>query len=857
MIPISLSMEGFLSYKEQVEIDFTSFALACITGENGAGKSSILDGITWALFGRARKHDETVINLESKKAEVCLVFQYEGNQYKIFRSNPQGKTKQVELYILDDKAEKLEPSWIPLTERTLRDTDQKIIDILRLDYESFINASFLLQGEADQFTQQNPAARKRILSQILGLEIWEDYRIQALDKRRSGEKELNQLDGRISEIIAELGKEDERQKHLGGLKEDLSRAQEERKNAEKQLANLQALAASLKEHEKLVTSSTNQLEGKEKSIDHLKKKINQRNSEKKTLESTLSQADAIQRSFKDWEEAQNSLADWEAVAEKYRESEIQRQEPLLQIAAEKARLLQISSSLENRFQDLQTDLEKIPQLKNLLLEGNEKIKKNETDLETREQKKQALEAARQEQADAKAENPRLYKEMKDLKKRIAELEKTEGALCPLCGQELAPDERESLVVNLKKEGKDLGDRYRQNQATLKEADQVVKDLQLQITELSLAEKTLRKLRQELDQIENQITHLENENKNWGKTFQKEFEQVQKYLADETYADKARQELFVINLNLKDIGYDAAEHDRIRDISSHGVTIQEEKAGLDKAEAALKPLNREIEDLVSQLALDETELGTLEGDLKKSRLSLEKSRENTPDTRSAEDLLINLKEQEKVLERKVGAAQQKVSVLEKQKKRQAELENKRQEISQRVKEYRQLEAAFGKDGVPALLIEQALPNIETKANQILDRLSGGGMSIQFLTLREYKDAKREDLRETLEIQIRDQSGFRDYELFSGGESFRIDFAIRLALSHVLAQRAGARLQTLVIDEGFGSQDAVGRQRLIEAINMVQDDFEKILVITHVEQIKEAFATQLLVEKTPRGSKVTLV
>ena len=175
----------------------------------------------------------------------------------------------------------------------------------------------------------------------------------------------------------------------------------------------------------------------------------------------------------------------------------------------------------------------------------------------------------------------------------------------------------------------------------------------------------------------------------------------------------------------------------------------------------------------------------------------------------------------------------------------------------MKQYLQLEAAFGKDGVPALLIEQALPNIETKANQILDRLSNGGMSIQFLTLREYKDTKREDLRETLEIQIRDQSGFRDYELFSGGESFRINFAIRLALSHVLAQRAGARLQTLVVDEGFGSQDSVGRQRLIEAINMVQDDFEKILIITHVEQIKEAFATQLLVEKTPRGSMVTLV
>ncbi len=857
MIPISLSMEGFLSYKERVEIDFTSFALACITGENGAGKSSILDGITWALFGRARKHDETVINLESKKAEVCLIFQYEGNQYKIVRSNPQGKTKQVELYLADDKSKKSDPVWIPLTERTLRDTDQKIIDILRLDYESFTNASFLLQGKADQFTQQNPAARKRILSQILGLEIWEDYRNRALQKRRLAEKELNQLDGRISEIIAELGEEDERLKQLEGLEEELSRAQEARKESEKQLASLQTLVASLNDQEKLIDASANQVEGIEKSITQTKEKIDQRNSEKETHESTLSQADSIQKSFKDWEKAQKTLADWEVVAEKYRESEIKRQEPLLQIAAEKARLLQISSSLDSRFQDLQSDLKIIPQLKTQLKEGKETVKKNEADLETREQKKKSLEDARQEQADAKAENPRLYKDMKDLEKRIAELEKTEGALCPLCGQVLSPAERESLVQNLKEEGKDLGDRYRQNQSTLKEADQVVKDLQLQITELSLAEKTLRKLRQEIDQIENQISILEKEQERWKKTQQKELDEILKTLANEIYADKARQELLAINQNLKDIGYDAAEHDRVREISSQGVAIQEKKAGLDKAEAALKPLNREIGDLISQLANDETELKTMGSDLKKARLALDRAKETSPDTRAAEDSLIECKEQEKVLERRVGAAQQKVTVLEKQKLRQEELENKRQEISQRVKQYLQLEAAFGKDGVPALLIEQALPNIETKANQILDKLSSGGMSIQFLTLREYKDTNREDLRETLEIQIRDQSGFRDYELYSGGESFRINFAIRLALSHVLAQRAGARLQTLVVDEGFGSQDSIGRQRLIEAINMVQDDFEKILVITHVEQIKEAFATQLLVEKTPRGSMVTLV
>ena len=157
----------------------------------------------------------------------------------------------------------------------------------------------------------------------------------------------------------------------------------------------------------------------------------------------------------------------------------------------------------------------------------------------------------------------------------------------------------------------------------------------------------------------------------------------------------------------------------------------------------------------------------------------------------------------------------------------------------------------------MLIEQALPEIETKANEILERLSGGAMSVRFVTQAEYKDKKREDMKETLDIRISDSAGTRDYEMYSGGEAFRVNFAIRLALSEVLAQRAGARLQTLVIDEGFGSQDALGRQRLVEAINLVRSDFAKILVITHIDELKEAFPNRIEVEKTAQGSVVTVI
>ena len=171
----------------------------------------------------------------------------------------------------------------------------------------------------------------------------------------------------------------------------------------------------------------------------------------------------------------------------------------------------------------------------------------------------------------------------------------------------------------------------------------------------------------------------------------------------------------------------------------------------------------------------------------------------------------------------------------------------------IERYKTLERAFGKNGVPALLIEQAVPEIEEQANDLLQRLSNGTMSLRMNTQGAYK-SKKDEVKETLDIMITDLYGTREYEMFSGGEAFRINFSIRLALSRLLAQRAGSRLQTLVIDEGFGSQDDEGRARLAEAITAVQNDFEKILVITHLSELKEKFPSRIEVEKTENGSRV---
>ena len=167
--------------------------------------------------------------------------------------------------------------------------------------------------------------------------------------------------------------------------------------------------------------------------------------------------------------------------------------------------------------------------------------------------------------------------------------------------------------------------------------------------------------------------------------------------------------------------------------------------------------------------------------------------------------------------------------------------------------RELVEAFGKKGIQAMIIETVVPEVQDEANALLDRMPGNTMRVEFQTQR---DSKAGDTIETLEVIIRDEIGARRYEMYSGGEAFRVNFAIRVALSKLLARRAGAHLQLLVVDEGFGTQDARGREGLVEAIRSIEPDFSTILVISHLSDIKDEFPTRIDVVKGVDGSLVTI-
>ncbi len=850
MIPVHMQIKGFLSYREEADIDFSHFNLACISGANGAGKSSLLDAMTWVLFGNARRSDDSVINMASDSARVILEFLYEGATYRVVREKFRNKTGTLEFNV-----RMADGRWNVLTAESMRKTETKINETLKMDYETFINASFFLQGKADQFAQQRPSERKRILSSILGLERWEMYREEAASRRKGIQAEIERLNGSLGEIQAELGEEEERRKKLAALEKECDQISRERGTLETSVQSNERLAIALKNQNDAINRMDTDLRTFTTRRDQQTASMNDRQQEINKAELLLAGEAEIEKEYRQWESIRSEKERLDVLSSRFHQLDMQRQSPMRQIAEEKGRLEQEASSWQRLQDDISTAKKNLEALEKGLPSQDVRFAELTTLAESRPGVERERELVLDTKARLEAENGSLKTSMDDLRDRMDQLQAAGGADCPLCGQALTADHRQELLASLQKEGRAQADAHRANQQRIKEKMAENAALETRLRECDQALREAQEVRRALDQahasiemLKKKIQDLDAEAARAGKAHD--------LVATGQYAAEAHASVNAITRQMDDLGFDPAQLESVTRQEVELRAVAEKKQAIAEAKASLEPLKREMVSMRDQLAETAAEITRREKELKEARERLEEQSSGLPDLVALRRDLDNLKDEENRLRSAVGEARQDVLVLEKQRERLQQNMEKQSVLNQEIVRLRNLEKAFGKDGVQALLIEEALPEIESQANEILDGLSGGSMSVQIATQKDYKDRNRDDKQETLDILISDNAGSRAYELFSGGEAFRVNFAIRLALSRILAKRAGARLQTLVIDEGLGSQDVDGRQRLIETINQVKADFARILVITHLEELKDAFPARIEVEKTPLGSKVNV-
>jgi len=185
----------------------------------------------------------------------------------------------------------------------------------------------------------------------------------------------------------------------------------------------------------------------------------------------------------------------------------------------------------------------------------------------------------------------------------------------------------------------------------------------------------------------------------------------------------------------------------------------------------------------------------------------------------------------------------------------ELRTRQDTLAADLTDWNDIAKVCGKNGIQAVIIENSIPEIEREANNLLARMSSGRFSLELLTQKPSKTAK---VTETLDIKISDGGlAIRPYETYSGAEKMMIDLAIRISLSKLLTRRAGATIRTLVLDETSSALDAQNRNEFLKIINTLREDFDLILVISHQEDVQEAFEQRIEVYRTDEGSKVRII
>ncbi|MYE47228.1 MAG: SMC family ATPase, partial [Chloroflexi bacterium] len=209
MRPLRLELRGFTSFREPAVVDFEGRRLFAITGPTGAGKSSLLDAITWALYGEAPRVGRATRQLITHGARSMAVqfdFSVRGERYRVSRQAPSSIGTRIE-------RQRPDGAWEPLADRA-REVGARVTELLGLDFATFTKTVLLPQGAFDEFLRGDEPQRRDILTRLLGLGRYEEAGSKArnraagaVEAARTLREQIERLDAATPEAIADLERE--------------------------------------------------------------------------------------------------------------------------------------------------------------------------------------------------------------------------------------------------------------------------------------------------------------------------------------------------------------------------------------------------------------------------------------------------------------------------------------------------------------------------------------------------------------------------------------------------------------------------------------------------------------------------
>ena len=857
MIPLLLTVKNFMCYGEDVpSLNLEPVHIACISGDNGYGKTALLDAITWSIWGksRARTQDE-LVNIARNSMFVELDFFAGDNRYRVTRTYAKSKgassgKSELNLSII------VGDTVTSLMANTIKETEEKIVDLLNMDYETFINTSYLKQGDSNRFTSSRPSDRKKILADLLDLSYY--ARLESASKQHS--RRL-QNDVAVQRSVIENKSSIVQKKEV--LLEKLETYEKESRNL---LSEEQSLSSKLEDYnlnrQTLLAEISNkktvsdQIKTSEKEVDLMLVQEMRWKAELDELKTLLSRSEEIQSSYKEYQDLRSEYGKSSTLMSDFHKINEKKIVIEKTIAIEK---LKLESQIANEWKRINTDLQplvdSIPTLLHEINLANTTLQSLETEIGKREHLLDNANAMSEKVTILQISNKTLMTQMSDSRNRFDMINHAEAA-CPLCLQSISDGSKDNIRDGLQREGETSKAEYEANlkkiQTLTERKKEIITNNELEQSNLVQKKTGTEKLKFNLM---NQLAKSEDSSIELS-SIKLNVAQMEEQLNSEQFHSEELKQLKTLGSKLKKLEDTEKKHSHLESRVEQLSPYLELHAQLQGSKDRLISVTQSIEDTKSIREARQTQIENWKSELVRIR----KMMAEKGDLEQAINLI-----QSKIKEVK-GQNLNAVTIREQTRYQIEEIYKAEEDIksmgleilksNEEIQLYEELASAFGRNGIQALMIERAVPMLENTAKELLARLSDNKMTIK-LELQEGRTDRATGLpSEELTITISDEQGTRSYETFSGGETFRIDFAIRIAMSKLLASRSGSPLPILFIDEGFGSQDTMGQERLIEVIQSISEDFEKIIVITHIDSMKENFNQQIEISKTESGSVFTL-
>ena len=855
MIPVKLALRNFMCYRNNnPPINFGSLHTACISGNNGNGKSALIDAITWALWGQTRAtSDDDLVHSGQHEVEVEFEFAVGSQVYRIIRKHSRPKTRKSSGQTILEFHLSTPDGYRVLTGDTVTQTQQKITRLLHMDYDTFINSAFLRQGRADEFTKKRPGERKQVLANILHLSAYDELEDHARELAKEQDALVSQLESAIASLQEELSLKPTFQQEYEQSLAELSQAETLTQEKELRLKSLRQDKESLENKKAQLAELAAHIQEAERNYHLWNDQAGQCRARVLGYEQLLNQRDVIEQNYARFVETRKMCQEMDQQFKQV--NTLMQSKHKLELAIIKVGedLNRSHAVMENRIRELETVFRKLPQIQ----EQIERVKgqlsaldKAESQLQEQHENNKLLRARVHF---LQAENIRLTQELAQIDEKLKMLSHQEGVTCPLCETELGADGQKRIETKYLTEKAAKQGALKANQAELSQKEAEVRSSE---TAILRSESNLKRARETAQNQYGTLSKAIQDCQEAGKKLESEktaLTEIEQKLALREFAQEEQAALTRIEAEIAAIAYNPQQHELLR---SQLNDLEQYEAPWRQLDEAGRLITQERENAAKASQAASELLQKLESDrARRTALlaDLNSSSRITGELMMAEKEFQDIMAVQKRLQEVIGGARARLDRLAELETRYKEKQSQLSQAAAKARIYRDLSQAFGKKGIQAMLIEMAIPEIEAEANRLLSRMTDNRMHIKFETQRE---TKKGDVMETLDINISDELGTRKYEMFSGGEAFRIDFAIRIALSKLLARRAGAPLPTLIIDEGFGTQDTTGIEKIKEAITSIQDDFEKILVITHITDFKDAFPVRIEVVKTSEGSSIYL-